>query len=343
LIFSRNIGDRVTLPKGLVAMTAWARAQVRTESDPTMPAPLTPEGLKDAVAGGMLAFPLTDFDAAGDFDVSSFVARLEWLSGYKPAAFFMAGGAGEFFSLTPREFAAVIAAGVESCGGKLPVIASAGYGTRTAIEYAQESERLGADGILLLPPYLTEGSQEGLRAHISAVCRATRLGVIVYNRANCRLAADTVARLAADCPNLIGFKDGVGDIEQLAGVRNALGSRLVFLNGMPTAETYARSYRGMGVPVYSSAVFNFIPRTALAFHRALNGGDEAAIDRLLRDFFVPYVRIRNRGQGYAVSIVKAGAAIVGRGAGKVRPPLSDCTAEEIAELRALIERMGPQD
>ncbi len=303
---------------------------------------MTPDLLKTAIPRGMLAFPLTDFDADDAFDKKSHVARLEWLLSYQPAAFFLAGGAGEFFSLTPKEYAAVIAAGVETCGGKLPAIASAGYGTRTAIEYAKEAERLGADGILLLPPYLTEGSQEGLRAHITAICKSTRLGVIVYNRANCRLAADTVARLAADCPNLIGFKDGVGDIEQLTGVRNAIGDRLLFINGMPTAETYARSFRGIGIPVYSSAIFNFIPRTALAFHRAINAGDEATVDRLLKDFLVPYVRIRNRGQGYAVSIVKAGAAIVGRSAGKVRPPLSDCTAEEVAELRKLIEAMGPQ-
>jgi 5-dehydro-4-deoxyglucarate dehydratase len=56
-------------------------------------------------------------------------------------------------------------------------------------------------------------------------------------------------------------------------------------------------------------------------------------------FFVPYVRLRNRQPGYAVSIVKAGAAIVGHSAGRVRPPLSDCTAEEVAMLRALIERL----
>ncbi len=303
---------------------------------------MTPEQLKAAIPRGMLAFPLTDFDASDAFDKTSFGKRVEWLSSYQPAALFMAGGAGEFFSLTPAEFSAVIAAGVGACGSKFPVIAAAGYGTRTAIEYAGEAERLGADGVLLLPPYLTEGSQDGLRAHIAAICKSTKLGVIVYNRANCRLAADTVARLAADCPNLIGFKDGVGDIEQLTGVRNALGDRLVFINGMPTAETYARSFRGVGVPAYSSAVFNFIPRTALAFHRAINSGDDAAVDRLLRDFFVPYVRIRNRGAGYAVSIVKAGAAIVGRGAGKVRPPLSDCTSDEIADLRKLIEAMGPQ-
>ena len=134
----------------------------------------------------------------------------------------------------------------------------------------------------------------------------------------------------------------MGDIEQLTAIRNALGDRLVFINGMPTAETYARSFRGAGVPIYSSAVFNFVPRTALNFHRALNAGDEAAVDALLRDFFIPYVRIRNRQPGYAVSIVKAGAAIVGRSAGRVRPPLSELTSEEYASLRVLIEGLGAQ-
>ena len=304
---------------------------------------MTPDQLMAAVPRGMLAFPLTDFDSGDRFDPKASAQRLEWLASYKPAAFFIAGGAGEFFSLTPAEFSQVLDTAVQACRGRVPLIAAAGYGTKLAIEYAQISERLGADGLLLLPPYLTEGSQEGLRAHIAAVCKSTKLGVIVYNRANCRLAPDTVMRLAGECPNLIGFKDGVGDIEQLTAIRNAAGERLLFINGMPTAETYARSFRGIGIPVYSSAVFNFVPRTALEFHRALNAGDEATVDRLLHDFFVPYVRIRNRGAGYAVSIVKAGAAIVGRSAGPVRPPLSDCTAEEVALLRGLIEKLGPQD
>jgi 5-dehydro-4-deoxyglucarate dehydratase len=290
---------------------------------------MTPQELKAAVPRGMLSFPLTDFDANGEFDPAACVRRLEWLSAYPSSALFMAGGAGEFFSLTPKEFSAVIGTAV-TASGRTPVIAGCGYGTRTAIEYAQEAERLGADGLLLMPPYLVEASQEGLRAHITAICRATRLGVIIYNRANCRLAAATTARLANDCPNLIGFKDGVGDLELLAATRAAVGDRLLYVNGMPTAETYAAAFRAAGVVTYSSAVFNFVPRTA-------------TVDALMRDFFVPYVRLRARQPGYAVSIVKAGADIVGRGAGKVRPPLSDCTAEEIGELKALIEKLGPQD
>ena len=94
------------------------------------------------------------------------------------------------------------------------------------------------------------------------------------------------------------------------------------LNGMPTAETYARPFRALGMATYSSAIFNFVPRTALDFHRAVHAGDDAAIDRLMNDFIEPYIRIRKKQPGYAVSIVKAGADIVGRGAGKVRPPLA---------------------
>ena len=83
----------------------------------------------------------------------------------------MAGGAGEFFSLTAEEYAALVGAAVAHRVGDIPILGAAGYGTRMAIAYARETERLGADGLLLLPPYLTEGTPAGLGAHVEAVCR----------------------------------------------------------------------------------------------------------------------------------------------------------------------------
>jgi 5-dehydro-4-deoxyglucarate dehydratase len=303
---------------------------------------LSPQQLAHVVASGLLSFPVTDFDATNAFDAAGYRARLEWLKPHGAAALFAAGGTGEFFSLSQREYAAVIGAAVDACRGHTPIIAGAGYGTATAIEYAREAERLGADGILLLPHYLTESSQEGLRAHVTAVCKATRLGVIVYNRANMRLNATTLARVADDCPNLAGFKDGVGDIETMVSIRAKLGDRLAYVGGLPTAEVYAAAYKAMGVPTYSSAVFNFVPRTALEFHRAIARDDRACVDRLLASFFMPYLDIRNRQPGYAVSIVKAGVRIVGKPAGHVRPPLTDLTDVERDALAALIATLGPQ-
>jgi 5-dehydro-4-deoxyglucarate dehydratase len=93
------------------------------------------------------------------------------------------------------------------------------------------------------------------------------------------------------------------------------------------------------VPVYSSAVFNFIPGTAMKFYAAVKAGDDATIGHLLDTFFLPLLEIRNHKPGYAVSIVKAGARIVGHPAGPVRAPLSDLTAAEEADLRKIIEAL----
>jgi 5-dehydro-4-deoxyglucarate dehydratase len=303
---------------------------------------ISPQELKEVVPSGLLSFPVTDFDASGAFAAAGYSARLEWLMPYGASALFAAGGTGEFFSLTAAEYSAVIATAVATCREHTPIIAGAGFGTATAIEYVREAERLGAAGVLLLPPYLTEAGQQGLREHITAVCRATRLGVIVYNRANARLTAATLARVAEDCPNLIGFKDGVGDIEAMVAIRSALGDRLTYLGGLPTAEVYAAAYKAMGVPTYSSAIFNFVPRTAMDFHRALADDDRTTVDGLISSFFLPYLEIRNRQPGYAVSIVKAGVRIVGHTAGRVRSPLTDLTEQESAALAALIGKLGPQ-
>ena len=303
---------------------------------------MSPQDLKQAMSSGLLSFPLTDFDAQLRFEPRGYAQRLEWLMPYGATVLFAAGGTGEFFSLEPGEFSQVIQVAVETCRGQVPIVAGAGGGTSLALQYAQEAERQGAQGLLLLPHYLTEASQEGLAAHAEAICRSVNIGVIIYNRGAARYAPETLARLAERCPNLVGYKDGVGDIEHFVSVRRKLGDRFAYLGGLPTAEIFAGAYRAMGCPVYSSAVFNFIPKTAMAFYNALAAGDTGTTDRLLDEFFLPYIELRNKGQGYAVSIVKAGATLVGHSAGPVRPPLSDLKPAEVEQLRALIAKLGPQ-
>lgn len=300
----------------------------------------TPQELKTIMGSGLLSFPVTDFDAQGNFHRAGYVKRLEWLAPYGASALFAAGGTGEFFSLTPEEYPGIIKTAVDVCRGTVPIIAGAGGPTRQTIAYAQAAEKAGAHGILLLPHYLTEAGQEGLAAHVEAVCRSVDFGVIVYNRAQARYKPETLARLAERCPNLVGFKDGVGDIEAMVAIYQKMGDRFSYLGGLPTAEVYAAAYKAMGTPVYSSAVFNFIPKTAMRFYEAVRDDDMATQHRLLKDFFMPYLEIRNRMPGYAVSIVKAGAKIVGHDAGPVRPPLTDLKADEVTQLAALIDKLG---
>ena len=303
---------------------------------------MDPQQLKAIMGSGLLSFPLTDFDADGNFNERGYVERLEWLAPYGATALFAAGGTGEFFSLTGDEYPAIIKTAVDTCRGKVPIIAGAGGPTRFAIACAQAAEKAGAHGVLLLPHYLTEAGQEGLAAHVEAICRSVKFGVIVYNRAQSRLMPETLAKLAERNPNLVGFKDGIGDIELMSSIYMRMGDRFAYLGGLPTAEVYAAAYKALGTPVYSSAVFNFIPKTAMAFYEAVRTDDMATQHRLLRDFFMPYLAIRNRGHGYAVSIVKAGAKLVGHDAGPVRAPLTDLKPDEMDELDRLIKALGPQ-
>jgi 5-dehydro-4-deoxyglucarate dehydratase len=302
----------------------------------------TPQELKQIISYGLLSFPLTDFDKELKFAPKPYADRLEWLMPYGATALFAARGTGEFFSLEPQEYSDVVRTAVDTCKGRMPIIAGAGGGTTLAIKYAQEAERLGAQGVLLLPHYLTEATQDGLVAHVEAVCKSVKFGVIVYNRGQSKLLPDTLAKLAGRCPNLVGFKDGIGDIELMSSIHMKMGDRFSYLGGLPTAEVYAAAYKALGTPVYSSAVFNFIPRTAMQFYDAVRTDDMATQHRLLREFFMPYLEIRNKGQGYAVSIVKAGAKIVGHDAGPVRAPLTDLKPEEMDQLQALIARLGSQ-
>jgi 5-dehydro-4-deoxyglucarate dehydratase len=303
---------------------------------------MTPQELKSILSAGLLSFPVTDFDAQGDFNPQGYIKRLEWLAPYGASALFAAGGTGEFFSLAASEYSQVIKTAVDTCAKSVPILAGVGGPTRQAIEYAREAERLGAKGLLLLPHYLTEASQDGVAAHVEAVCKSVNIGVIVYNRNVCRLNAVQLEQLAERCPNLIGYKDGLGDIELMVSIRRRLGERFSYLGGLPTAEVYAAAYKALGVPVYSSAVFNFVPKLAMDFYHAIAKDDHVAVGKMIDDFFLPYLDIRNRKAGYAVSIVKAGAKIAGYDAGPVRTPLTDLTEEEYAALAALMDKLGPQ-
>jgi 5-dehydro-4-deoxyglucarate dehydratase len=291
---------------------------------------------KAAIGSGLLAFPVTHFDAGGAFDESAYRANIRANLEHGPAALFAPGGTGEFFSLTLDEFTHVVKAAVAESGGRVPIIAGSGYGTAMAIEFARAAERAGADGILLLPQYLLTVEQEGLRRHVEAVCKSVGIGVMVYNRDNSIFTPETLERLVESCPNMIGFKDGHGDVEQLVRVRQRLGDQLVYVGGMPTAEVFAVPYLAAGFTTYSSAVFNFIPKMAQRFYKAVRAGDTRTTDELLRKFFEPYLALRSRKRGYAVSIVKAGMRIVGRPAGPVRAPLTDLSDAETAELRKIM-------
>ena len=252
-----------------------------------------------------------------------------------PGALFACCGTGEFFSLAEDEYAALVAVAVEEAAGRLPVIAGVGYGWPQAVRFASAASDAGADGGLLMPPYLVEAPQEGIVRHVLEVATRTTLPLVVYQRAQVKLSLESVRRLA-EIETVIGVKDGHGDLDQVLRLRLVAPEDWLFFNGVATAEMQAHAYSSIGVPAYSSAVHAFAPEIAGAFFRALRAGDDATTDRLLRGFYLPLVELRDRGKGYAVSLVKAAARLRGARVGPVRAPLEDPSHEHLARLQEIL-------
>lgn len=293
---------------------------------------------------GLLAFPLTPFTETLELALDVFGDQVEAHLDAGAGALFVACGTGEFSALAPHEVRAVLRRAREVTAGRVPVLVGAGGGPELARAGVAMAEAEGADGVLLLPPYLVTGPPAGLLDHVRYVMRDRDVPVIVYHRSPGVFTPDT-ARALLDVPNVVGIKDGFGDVDLMTRIVTTVrasgherAGEMLFFNGLPTAEVSARAYRAIGVPAYSSAVHCFAPTIAHACHRALNGGDDETVDRLLREFYVPLVALRDETPGFAVSLVKAAARLRGDKVGSVRPPLRDPSPEQVTRLGKIIER-----
>ncbi|MFF9766716.1 5-dehydro-4-deoxyglucarate dehydratase [Streptomyces sp. NPDC014636] len=290
---------------------------------------------------GPLFFPVTAYGPGGPLDLDVYRTHVRQGVAAGATAVFACCGTGEFHALLPEEFEACVRVAVEATGGRVPVVAGAGYGTALAVRYARLAADAGADGLLAMPPYLVHAGQEGLLRHYREVAAATALPVIVYQRDNAVFTPRTVVELART-DGITGLKDGLGDLglmqQIVSAVRTEVPGDFLYFNGLPTAEQTQLAYHALGVTLYSSAVFCFAPEIALAYHRALTTGDAATLRHLLDGFYRPFVELRAQGHGYAVSLVKAGVRLRGLDVGEVRPPLHEPAEEHVKQLAQLIER-----
>jgi 5-dehydro-4-deoxyglucarate dehydratase len=301
--------------------------------------PLSPEQLKSRLEG-VFGFPITPFHPDGSLNGGALRRHVAWMAGTGVSSLFVCAGTGEFSALALEEFREAVGAAVKEVGGQVPVLAGVGYSTAIACEFARAAERAGVDGILALPPYLITPEQEGLYRHYRQIAESVGVGVLLYHRDNALFTPETVARLA-ELPNIVGFKDGYGNLEQFNRTRLAIGDRLAWINGMPTAEMTFPAFHACGARAYTSALSNFLPHVTLRFYRAVVQGDRETADAILSAVIEPLCRIRDRKRGHAISFVKAAVTLMGRlapdGAGPVRPPVLDLTLAETDELRTALD------
>jgi 5-dehydro-4-deoxyglucarate dehydratase len=295
---------------------------------------------KQSLSEGVLFFPVTPFSAAGELNEALFEQHVEQGLKHLPAALFAACGAGELHALSVEEHARIARASVRAVRNRVPVYLGAGGPLPVALAMCEAAAEAGADGVLLLPPYLVNAPQSGLVSYLIQVATNSPVPIIVYARANARLSVAAAAEVSLH-RNVIGLKDGIGEIELIqrirAAIRKARRTPFMFLNGLPTAELSAQAYRGLDIPIYSSGVFCFAPEIASAFWRALVEGNDPLRDALLETFYFPFASLRDEAPGFAVSLIKAGVVARGLAVGGVRAPLVDPNPDQVRRLSTLVD------
>lgn len=195
----------------------------------------------------------------------------------------------------------------------------------------------GVDGYLLLPPYLIHGEQEGLYEYAKTIIESTNLNAILYQRDNAVLSVQQIKRLTS-FEQLVGVKDGVGDMDLNVNLSYTIGSRLSYINGLPMAEVTMPAYLPIGFHSYSSAISNYIPHISRMFYHALKTGDQETVKDIYTTVILPINRIRQQRKGYAVSLIKAGMNIMGHSVrNSARPPVVPVEKEHYQELENILQ------
>lgn len=284
---------------------------------------------------GVFGFPVTPFRQDLSLDFDALERNVDEMANYPFCALVSAGGTGELYSLSIDEIEQVISTTVRVVNGRMPVVAGTGFNVPMGAEIARRADKAGAAYLLVLPPYYVSAPKIGLFDYYEAVGRATDLPLMIYSRDWAIFTPDMVAKVADRVPTLVGWKDGQGDIRKYQRIMEHNGDRLAWFGGL--GDDCVPGYFAIGVQAYTSSISNISPQLSLALSEAGLSRDFTELNRLMRRYVNPLYALRERSKGYEVAIMKAAMEMLGKTAGPVRPPLSNCQPNDIDDLRRLME------
>src|SRR2546421_3032783 len=245
------------------------------------------------------------------------------------------GTVGENNSLNAEEKRAVLAATVEAVGGKVPIITGVSeLTTANAVEYAQDAERIGASGLMVLPAMVYVPTPVELQAHFRSVAQATALPVMLYNNPpayRVNIDIDTLSNLAA-VPNIVAIKESAPDPRRFTDLLNAFGERFTLFAGL---DDVAFEALALGAKGWVSGLTNAFPKESLALYEALRVGNLTRARGIYR-WFMPLLHLD--AEHDLVQSIKLAEAIMGRGSERVRPPRLPLAGERRARVTAMVER-----
>ena len=288
------------------------------------------------IFNGVLPAITTPFDERGEID-HDFVSRhVRWLVEYGATGIVPHGSLGEGSTLTFDEKSTLQRTCVAALGGRGAVIPGiAALSTAEAVALAQTAEENGCAGLMVLPPYLYASDWREIKAHLSAVIRATALPVMLYNNPvayRTDFVPEQVAELAAEHPNLLAIKESSTDVRRITALKALLGDRLalgvgvddVLVEGVEAGATFWVAGLVSAFPAESVALFNL----------AREGGSRAAFN--LYHWFLPLLRLDTVLK--FVQLIKLAQAETGTGTERVRPPRLPLTGAEREEALAVIRQ-----
>lgn len=284
---------------------------------------------------GVFGFPVTPFNKDLSLDLKGLARNVDEMAAYPFCAMVAAGGTGELYSLSIDEIEAVVRTTVEAVNGRMPIVAGTGFNTPMGVEIARRLEKVGADCILVLPPYYSHSPLEGVIEFYETIGKATELPLMIYSRDWAAFTPQQVARIAERVPSLVCWKDGQGDVRKYQRIMNHVGDRLAWIGGL--GDDCIPGYFSVGVQAYTSSISNIAPKLSIELAQAGVARDFARLDVLMAKYVQPLYAIRERHRGYEVAVMKEAMDMLGMVGGPVRPPLMNVREHDIADIRALMD------
>jgi 1-pyrroline-4-hydroxy-2-carboxylate deaminase len=284
---------------------------------------------------GVFPAATTQFDAALNVDLPATHAVQAALIRDGVHGLVVLGTVGENNSLSPEEKRAVLKAAVETAGGKVPIITGVSeFTTPNAVAYARDAERIGADGLMVLPAMVYVPTSAELEHHFRTVAQACSLPIMLYNnppayRVNIDLG--TLQRLA-ELPNIVAVKESAPDSRRFTDIFNALGDRFVLFAGL---DDVAFEGLCLGARGWVSGLTNAFPKESLLLCEALRKGDLQKARNIYR-WFMPLLHLD--AEHDLVQTIKLAEQIMGRGSERVRPPRLPLTGERRAAVTAMVNK-----
>jgi 4-hydroxy-tetrahydrodipicolinate synthase len=282
---------------------------------------------------GVMPAITTAFDEQLKVDQAFMARHAQWLVANGCSGIVCLGSLGESATLGFDEKIAIVRTIVAALSSAKPVVAAvSALSTAEAVRIAEGAADAGAQGLMILPPYVYQGDWRETRAHIEAVLRATSLPAMLYNNPvayGTDFTPEQIAELAERSANLAAVKESSTDVRRVTAIRALLGSRLSIMVGVDDVIVEGIEAGAVG---WVAGLVNALPRESVDLFNFASQGDKRNAFELYR-WFLPLLRIDTVPK--FVQLIKQVQQEAGVGSARVRPPRLQAVDDELARTRAI--------